>query len=134
MSGGMAAGAMQEPRAIFGASRCLEDGGSLTIIATALVETGSAMDELIFQEFKGTGNMELVLERKLAEKRLFPAIDIAASGTRKDEKLLDPAMHKRVGIIRRFLSGMDMTTGMSRLLETMEKTDSNADLLKKFEP
>jgi transcription termination factor Rho len=134
MSGGMAAGAMQEPRAIFGASRCLEEGGSLTIIATALVETGSAMDELIFQEFKGTGNMELVLDRKLAEKRLFPAIDISASGTRKDEKLQDPAVHKRVGIIRRYLSGMDMVTGMTRLLEVMDKTDSNADLLKKFEP
>jgi transcription termination factor Rho len=134
MSGGMAAGAMQEPRAIFGASRCIEEGGSLTIIATALVETGSAMDELIFQEFKGTGNMELVLDRKLAEKRLYPAIDIAASGTRKDEKLLDPVTHKRVTIIRRYLSGMDMVTGMTRLLEVFEKTKSNAEVLAKFEP
>ena len=134
MSGGMAAGAMQEPRAIFGASRCLEEGGSLTIIATALVETGSAMDELIFQEFKGTGNMELVLERKLAEKRLFPAMDILGSGTRKDEKLLDPQTHKMVGIIRRFLSGMDLVTGMTRLLEVMSKTDSNQEVLRKFEP
>ncbi len=134
MSGGMAAGAMQEPRAIFGASRCIEEGGSLTILATALVETGSAMDELIFQEFKGTGNMELVLDRKLAEKRLFPAIDINGSGTRKDEKLQDPVTHKRVGIIRRYLSGMDMVTGMTRLLEVMEKTDDNEAVMKKFEP
>jgi transcription termination factor Rho len=134
MSGGMAAGAMQEPRAIFGASRCLEEGGSLTIIATALVETGSAMDELIFQEFKGTGNMELVLERKLAEKRLWPAMDILGSGTRKDEKLQDAQTHKMVSIIRRYLSGMDLVTGMTRLLEVMSKTDSNQEVLKKFEP
>ncbi len=134
MTGGVAAGAMQEPRAMFGASRCFEEGGSLTMIATALVETGSAMDELIFQEFKGTGNMELVLDRKLAEKRLFPAIDIAASGTRKDEKLLEPGTHKRVSLIRRYLSGMDMVTGMGKLIDAMEKTKSNTDLLKLFEP
>ena len=134
MTGGVAAGAMQEPRAIFGASRCLEEGGSLTMLATALIETGSAMDELIFQEFKGTGNMELVLDRKLAEKRYWPAIDVAASGTRKDEKLLDPVTHKRVSLIRRYLSGMDMVTGTAKVLEKMEKTESNEDLLKLFEP
>lgn len=134
MTGGVAAGAMQEPRAIFGASRCLEDGGSLTMLATALIETGSAMDELIFQEFKGTGNMELVLDRKLAEKRYWPAIDVAASGTRKDEKLLDPVTHKRVSLIRRYLSGMDMISGTAKVLEKMEKTSSNEELLKLFEP
>ena len=104
LSGGVDANALQRPKRFFGAARNIEDGGSLTIIATALVETGSRMDDVIFEEFKGTGNMELVLDRKLADQRIFPAIDINHSGTRKEELLLTAEELKRVWILRKFLS------------------------------
>lgn len=117
LSGGLGANAMEIPRKIFGAARNIEDGGSLTIIATILVETGSRMDEVIFQEFKGTGNMELVLSRKCAEQRVFPAVNINQSGTRKEDLLLDAASLKKSIEIRRFLATLDEVTAMSKLLE-----------------
>jgi transcription termination factor Rho len=117
LSGGLGANAMEIPRKIFGAARNIEDGGSLTIIATILVETGSRMDDVIFQEFKGTGNMELVLSRKCAEQRVFPAVNINQSGTRKEDLLLDAASLKKSIEIRRFLATLDEVTAMSKLLE-----------------
>jgi transcription termination factor Rho len=117
LSGGLGANAMEIPRKIFGAARNIEDGGSLTIIATILVETGSRMDDVIFQEFKGTGNMELVLSRKCAEQRVFPAVNINQSGTRKEDLLLDKVALKKSIEIRRFLATLDEVTAMSKLLE-----------------
>ncbi|MFH0728847.1 MAG: transcription termination factor Rho [Pseudomonadota bacterium] len=117
LSGGLGANAMEIPRKIFGAARNIEDGGSLTIIASILVETGSRMDDVIFQEFKGTGNMELVLSRKCAEQRVFPAVNINQSGTRKEDLLLDAASLKKSIEIRRFLATLDEVTAMSKLLE-----------------
>jgi len=117
LSGGLGANAMEIPRKIFGAARNIEDGGSLTIIATILVDTGSRMDEVIFQEFKGTGNMELVLSRKCAEQRIFPAININQSGTRKEDLLLDAATLKQSFEIRRILAPLDEVSAMSKLLE-----------------
>jgi transcription termination factor Rho len=117
MSGGLAANALEVPRRIFGAARNIENGGSLTVIATILVDTGSRMDDIIYQEFKGTGNMDLVLSRKCAEQRLWPAIDINQSGTRKEHLLLDKQALKTVIEIRRKLAGRDEVAALSELLE-----------------
>ncbi|MGH9334448.1 MAG: transcription termination factor Rho [Vicinamibacteria bacterium] len=129
MSGGIDSRALEFPRQFFGAARNIEDGGSLTILGTALVDTGSQMDEVIFQEFKGTGNMELVLDRKLAESRIFPAIDISRSGTRKEELLLDEEELPKVHLLRRALAGLKPTEAMALLLDKMKKTKSNKELL-----
>ncbi len=127
MSGGMEATAMQKPKAFFGAARKLEEGGSLTIVATALIETNSRMDELIFEEFKGTGNMELVLDRKLAEKRIFPAIDINKSGTRREELLLSAFEQQRIFLLRTFLADMPSDESMLFLVKRMERAKSNRE-------
>ena len=129
MSGGIDSRALEFPRQFFGAARNVEDGGSLTILGTALVDTGSQMDEVIFQEFKGTGNMELVLDRKLAESRVFPSIDIALSGTRREELLLDAEELPKVHLLRRALAGLKPTEAMTLLLNKMGKTKSNKELL-----
>jgi len=120
---------MQRPKRFFGAARNIESGGSLTIIATALIDTGSRMDEVIFEEFKGTGNMEIYLDRHLSEKRVFPAIDINRSGTRKEELLLDEEVLNRVWILRKVLSPMNSTDSMEFLLDKMRKTKNNNEFL-----
>ena len=125
LSGGLGANAMEIPRKIFGAARNIEDGGSLTIIATILIETGSRMDDIIYQEFKGTGNMDLVLNRECAEHRVFPAIDIRQSGTRKEELLLDKDELKKVVDIRRALARKDTTEAMADLLEYLDRRSRN---------
>ena len=130
LSGGVDSNALDRPKRFFGAARNIEEGGSLTIIATALVDTGSRMDEVIFEEFKGTGNMELVLDRKLADKRIYPAIDMNKSGTRKEELLLDPMVLNRVWILRKLLSSLNSVDSMQFLLEKMEGTKDNAEFLK----
>jgi transcription termination factor Rho len=132
MSGGMEATAMQKPKAFFGAARNLTEGGSLTIVATALIETNSRMDELIFEEFKGTGNMELVLDRKLAEKRIFPAIDINKSGTRREELLLTPKEQQRVFLLRTFLADMPSDEAMLFLLKRMERAQTNQEFFEQM--
>jgi transcription termination factor Rho len=132
MSGGIDAQAMQEPRAMFGSARNIENGGSLTIIASALIDTGSRMDELIFQEFKGTGNMELVLSKKLAERRTWPAIDLPGSGTRKEELLLGPEVARKVGLLRRDLVSRDPVSAMEALLKAMAKFPTNDQFLASF--
>jgi transcription termination factor Rho len=132
MSGGLDSRTMEKPRALFGSARNVEGGGSLTICATALVETGSRMDEVIFEEFKGTGNMELVLERKLAEKRVFPAIEINKSGTRREERLIKAEVLERMWTLRRVLNKMNPIEGMELLLQKLEKTETNAEFLNKF--
>lgn len=129
LSGGVDSNALDRPKRFFGAARNIEEGGSLTIIATALVDTGSRMDEVIFEEFKGTGNMELVLDRKLADKRVFPAIDMNRSGTRKEELLLDPEVLTRVWILRKLLSSLNSVDAMQFLLEKMEGTKDNKEFL-----
>ena len=129
MSGGIDSRALEFPRQFFGAARKIEDGGSLTILGTALVDTGSQMDEVIFQEFKGTGNMELVLDRKLAESRMWPAIDIHQSGTRREELLLSPEELPKTHLLRRALAGLKPMEAMSLLLGRMERTKNNADML-----
>jgi transcription termination factor Rho len=129
LSGGVDSNALHKPKRFFGAARNIEDGGSLTIIATALVETGSRMDEVIFEEFKGTGNMEIHLDRKLSDKRVFPAIDINRSGTRKEELLLSEITLNRVWILRKLLSPLTAVDAMEFLLEKMQATKSNADFL-----
>jgi len=130
LSGGVDSNALERPKRFFGAARNIEDGGSLTIIATALVDTGSRMDEVIFEEFKGTGNMELVLDRKLSDKRIFPAIDMNKSGTRKEELLLDPMILNRVWILRKLLSSLNPVDSMQFLLEKMEGTKNNEEFIK----
>ena len=129
LSGGVDASALQKPKRFFGAARNIEEGGSLTIIATALVDTGSRMDEVIFEEFKGTGNMELHLDRRLADKRLFPSIDINRSGTRKEELLLDAEELKRVWVLRRVLNEMSPTEVLELLSSRLSKTQTNAEFL-----
>ena len=129
LSGGVDASALQRPKRFFGAARKIEEGGSLTIIATALVDTGSRMDDVIFEEFKGTGNMEIILDRKLVDKRVFPAIDIHRSGTRKEELLLDPADLSCVWVLRKVLSPLSVNEAMELLLGRMGKTRSNAEFL-----
>ena len=130
LSGGVDANAMQRPKRFFGAARNVEEGGSLTIIATALVETNSRMDEVIFEEFKGTGNMELVLERKIAERRIFPAIDVNRSGTRREELLLEPDVLAKVWLLRKVLGDDPPLEAMETLLERMRATRSNEEFLK----
>ena len=128
MSGGLDSNAMQAPRQIFGAARKIEDGGSLTIIGTALVDTGSRMDQVIFEEFKGTGNSEIFLSRELAEKRIYPAIDIPKSGTRKEEKLYPPEIVQRMHLLRRGLAGLHPVEAMTKLLELLTKIKTNKEI------
>ena len=128
LSGGLDATTMQAPRMIFGAARKIEDGGSLTIVGTALVDTGSRMDQVIFEEFKGTGNMELVLSRELAERRIYPAIDIAKSGTRKEEKPYPSEIVPRLHLLRRGLAGLHPQEAMTKLLELLNRCKSNAEI------
>ncbi len=127
LTGGVDANALQRPKRFFGAARNIEEGGSLTIIATALIETGSRMDEVIFEEFKGTGNAEIVLDRKLADKRTFPAIDIAKSGTRKEELLVDKGVLSKMWVLRKILSPMGTTDAMEFLLEKLKTSKNNED-------
>ncbi|MFP6611197.1 MAG: transcription termination factor Rho [Pirellulales bacterium] len=129
LSGGIDANAMQRPKRFFGSARKVEEGGSLTIVATALIDTGSKMDEVIFEEFKGTGNMEVVLDRALVDKRVWPAIDINRSGTRKEEILMDPEEYRRVCILRRVLNEMNGPEAMELLLTRLQKTKTNAEFL-----
>ncbi|MDX1964377.1 MAG: transcription termination factor Rho [Pirellulales bacterium] len=129
LSGGVDANALQAPKKFFGSARKVEEGGSLTIIGTALVETGSMMDTVIFEEFKGTGNQEIVLDRKMADKRIWPAIDINRSGTRREERLLDPDEYRRICVLRRVLHDMNPPDAMEMLTTRMAKTKTNAEFL-----
>ena len=129
LSGGLDSNAMQKPKRFFGAARNVEEGGSLTILATALIDTGSRMDEVIFEEFKGTGNSELHLDRRLVEKRVYPAIDVNRSGTRKEELLLHPEEHERIRILRRVLADMHPVEAMELLVNRAKKTKTNAEFL-----
>jgi transcription termination factor Rho len=129
LSGGIDANAMQRPKRFFGSARKVEDGGSLTIIATALIDTGSKMDEVIFEEFKGTGNQEIVLDRRLVDRRIWPAIDITCSGTRKEEMLMDPEEYRRVCLLRRVLNDMNPPDAMELIVSRLQKTKSNAEFL-----
>jgi len=129
LSGGVDANALHKPKRFFGAARNIEEGGSLSIIATALIETGSRMDEVIFEEFKGTGNMELVLDRRLAERRIWPAVDLNRSGTRKEELLLSDEELSKVWVLRNSLAGLNSTEAMEMLLNKMRKTKTNAEFL-----
>ncbi len=133
LSGGVDANALHKPKRFFGAARNIENGGSLTIIATALTETGSKMDDVIFEEFKGTGNMELQLDRKLANKRIFPAIDVTLSSTRRDDLLYDPAVAQRMWVVRRFLSDMNSIEAMELLQERMRKYPTNEAFLQNLQ-
>jgi transcription termination factor Rho len=129
LSGGLDSNALQKPKRFFGAARNIEEGGSLTIIATALIDTGSRMDDVIFEEFKGTGNMEIHLDRKLTDKRVFPSIDMQKSGTRKEELLLAREDLNRVWVLRKVLNPLSAVEAMELLLDKMGKTKSNADFL-----
>ncbi len=129
LTGGVDAAALQKPKRFFGAARNIEEGGSLTILATGLIETGSRMDEVIFEEFKGTGNMELVLDRRLEERRIFPAIDVNRSGTRKEELLLPPDDLMRVWVLRKVLSEMNATEAMELLIERIKRAKTNREFL-----
>ncbi len=129
LSGGVDSNALQKPKRFFGAARNIEEGGSLTIIATALVETGSRMDEVIFEEFKGTGNMEMVLDRRLSDRRIFPAMDINRSGTRKEELLLPPDDLNKIWILRKFLNEMNSVEAMEFLLDRIRKSKNNNKFL-----
>ena len=120
---------MQKPKQFFGAARKIEHGGSLTILATALIETGSKMDEVIFEEFKGTGNMELVLDRRLANRRIFPAIDLVGSSTRRDDLLLSPDVLQRMNILRLYINDMNTEEAMNELLKRMRGTKDNEEFL-----
>ena len=133
MSGGVDAQALQKPKKFFGAARRISGGGSLTIIATALVHTGSRMDEVIFEEFKGTGNMEIVLDRGIAASRVFPAIDIGKSGTRRDEMLLSELEQNRIMLLRTFLGDMEKEDAMAFLIQRLKRTASNAEFFKDME-
>jgi transcription termination factor Rho len=127
LSGGVDANALQRPKRFFGAARNIEEGGSLTIIATALVDTGSKMDEVIFEEFKGTGNSEVHLSRRLYEKRVFPAIELSKSGTRREELLLSPEVLQKTRILRSFLFNMDEIESMELMLKNMKQTKNNSE-------
>ncbi|HZI16970.1 MAG TPA: transcription termination factor Rho, partial [Pyrinomonadaceae bacterium] len=129
LSGGIDAGALYPPKKFFGAARNIEEGGSLTIIATALIDTGSRMDDVIFEEFKGTGNSEIHLDRRLSDKRLFPAIDLQRSGTRKEELLISKEDLARVWVMRRVLNPLSPVEQMEVVLERLSKTKTNADFL-----
>jgi transcription termination factor Rho len=132
MSGGIDSRAMEIPKRLFGCARAFEEGGSITVLGTALIDTGSRMDEVIFQEFKGTGNMELVLDRKLADRRVYPAMDILQSGTRKEERLLGPDVLPRVNLLRRALSQMKPVEAMEQLVRQLSRTASNTEFLDKL--
>jgi transcription termination factor Rho len=127
LTGGVDANALQRPKRFFGAARNIEEGGSLTIIATALIDTGSRMDEVIFEEFKGTGNSEIILDRKVADKRVFPAIDIMRSGTRKDELLVEKGTLSKTYVLRRILSPMGTVDAIEFLLDKLRNAKNNAD-------
>jgi transcription termination factor Rho len=127
LTGGVDANALQRPKRFFGAARNVEEGGSLTIIATALVDTGSRMDDVIYEEFKGTGNMEIHLDRKIAEKRIFPAVNINRSGTRREERLTKPDELQKIWILRKLLHPMDEIAAMEFLLERLKATKNNAE-------
>lgn len=129
LSGGLDAGALQKPKALFGSARKVEEGGSLTILATALVDTGSRMDDIIFEEFKGTGNLEIVLERDLVDRRIWPAIDISRSGTRREEMLIDPEEYRRISSLRRALAEVSSSDAMQNLVSQLAKTQNNAEFL-----
>jgi len=129
MSGGVDSKALEVPKRLFGSARAFEEGGTLTILGTALIETGSRMDEVIFQEFKGTGNMELVLNRALAERRIYPAIDLGASGTRKEERLLPPEMLEQITLVRRSLMQLKPVEAMEGMVKQLSKTKSNDEFL-----
>jgi transcription termination factor Rho len=132
MSGGIDSRAMEVPRRLFGSARVFEEGGSLTVVATALIDTGSRMDDYIFQEFKGTGNMELVLDRKLADRRIYPAMDISQSGTRKEERILKPEVLQRVTLLRRSLVSLNPVTAMESLIKKLAEYPSNAAFLERI--
>ena len=134
MSGGLDSRAMEIPKQLFGAARKAEEGGSLTIIASCLVDTGSRADQVIFEEFKGTGNMELVLDRKIAEQYIFPAVDIFKSGTRREELLLPPHQLEKIYLIRRGLAGHKPIEAIERLLSLMGRFPSNAQMLLDLKP
>lgn len=127
LTGGVDANALQRPKRFFGAARNIEEGGSLTIIATALIDTGSRMDEVIFEEFKGTGNSELILDRKVSDRRIFPAMDITKSGTRKEELIVDPEILKKMYVLRRILTPMGTVDAMEFLLDKLRQTKTNSD-------
>jgi len=129
LSGGLDSNALQQPKRFFGSARKVEEGGSLTILATALVDTGSKMDEVIFEEFKGTGNMEIILDHKLVDKRIWPAIDINRSGTRREEMLMDPEEHRRVCVLRRVLNDMNAPEAMELLTQRLGKSKTNVEFL-----
>jgi transcription termination factor Rho len=130
LSGGVDSNALHKPKRFFGAARNIEEGGSMTIIATALIDTGSRMDEVIFEEFKGTGNCELHLDRKLVERRIFPAIDINKSGTRKEELLVEEEELNKIWVLRKVISGMSPTEAMELLIEKMKATRNNKAFFK----
>ena len=127
LTGGVDANALQRPKRFFGAARNIEEGGSLTIIATALIDTGSRMDEVIFEEFKGTGNSEIILDRKVSDKRIFPALDITRSGTRKEELLVPPEVLKKMYVLRRILNPMGTVDAIEFLLDKLRQTKTNRD-------
>ena len=127
LSGGIDSNALQRPKRFFGAARNIEEGGSLTIIATALIDTGSRMDEVIFEEFKGTGNSEIVLDRKVSDKRVFPAIDIGKSGTRKEELLVPKDQLKKMYVLRRILNPMGTQDGIEFLIDKLRSTKTNGE-------
>jgi len=129
LSGGVEANALHRPKRFFGAARNIEEGGSLSILATALIETGSKMDDVIFEEFKGTGNMELILDRKMSDRRIFPAIDIKRSGTRKEDLLLRDDVLNRVWILRKLLASMNPADGMDFLIDKLKHQKTNEDFL-----
>jgi len=129
LSGGVDSNALQRPKRFFGAARNIEEGGSLTIIATALIETGSRMDDVIFEEFKGTGNMEIILDRKLVDKRTFPAIDIQRSGTRKEELLIPKEDLARIWVLRKVLNPLSPVEAMELLIDKLKKAPGNSEFL-----
>ena len=129
LSGGVDSNALQRPKRFFGSARNIEEGGSLTIIATALIDTGSRMDDVIFEEFKGTGNSEIILERKLVDKRTFPAIDIQRSGTRKEELLIPKEDLTRIWVLRKVLNPLSPVEAMELLIDKLSKTKSNGEFL-----
>jgi transcription termination factor Rho len=129
LSGGVDSNALQRPKRFFGAARNIEEGGSLTIIATALIETGSRMDDVIFEEFKGTGNSEICLDRKLSDKRIFPAMDIQKSGTRKEDLLIEPARLAKIWVLRKILSSSGPVESMELLLDRLGKSRTNDEFL-----
>ena len=132
LSGGVDSNALHKPKRFFGAARNIENGGSLTIIATALIDTGSRMDEVIYEEFKGTGNMEIHLDRRLSDRRIFPAIDLNRSSTRKEELLIDPDVLNRIWILRKLLAPLTPIDSMEFLMDKIQGTESNADFMAKM--